>query len=444
MSQSDSPCPTDGDGETPLIKAATRGHSEVVAALLEAGCPVDQSDRFGRTALTVAVLHDREAVVTLLRAAGATVAPPTEAETPATPLLHAASAARNDDLVRELVSLGWSANPRDANGMTPLIALAEALTRKGYSFAAELSAERMVKTLLAAGADPDAIGPEGRSALHFAVLSGREMIVTALLDGGADPDLRDAAGHTPLFYAMTWNAYLKEPLFTHGASRRDRSMAVAGFALLCGIGALCAAVLWRARRRGFRPDLAQQAVATIVCVMICGALLHMAMRVDFWFSDPFEWIARVLVGTNWQPGPVFASHGDCVAATAPAAREALLQYLSIHPEDVERVTCSYRVKPSPLWSMLDVVCFGLAGCLAVLAVPGRASALAVLFAAAGLGLVEALSFPEWTGRLTAWQSDDPLGFTVLASEAGRGLMAMAGAAAITAALLHVGAGRRRG
>ncbi|MCY1055535.1 ankyrin repeat domain-containing protein [Nannocystis sp. SCPEA4] len=58
----------------------------------------------------------------------------------------------------------------------------------------------IVAVLLARGADANARGFHGRTALHYAVHDGREVsvaIVRSLLDHGADPTLRDAGGHTP-------------------------------------------------------------------------------------------------------------------------------------------------------------------------------------------------------------------------------------------------------
>jgi ankyrin repeat protein len=55
-----------------------------------------------------------------------------------------------------------------------------------------------VKLLLEAGANPNAVTPDGDSALHHAAFDGKPEIVRALAAGGADLHLKDGAGKTAL------------------------------------------------------------------------------------------------------------------------------------------------------------------------------------------------------------------------------------------------------
>jgi ankyrin repeat protein len=55
-----------------------------------------------------------------------------------------------------------------------------------------------VKVLLEAGANPDALTPDGETALHLAAKDGKLDIVRALAEGGATLDLRNADGKTAL------------------------------------------------------------------------------------------------------------------------------------------------------------------------------------------------------------------------------------------------------
>jgi hypothetical protein len=55
-----------------------------------------------------------------------------------------------------------------------------------------------VKLLLEAGADPDAVTPDGDTALHLAAFAGKLDIVRALVEGGADVNFKDKAGKTAL------------------------------------------------------------------------------------------------------------------------------------------------------------------------------------------------------------------------------------------------------
>lgn len=58
-----------------------------------------------------------------------------------------------------------------------------------------------VKELLAAGEDPNDLGPRGRTALMAAAESGDEKMVAALLEAGGEPMLTDDLGETALVIA---------------------------------------------------------------------------------------------------------------------------------------------------------------------------------------------------------------------------------------------------
>lgn len=78
--------------------------------------------------------------------------------------------------------------------------------------------EDLVRTLIDEGADVDATDPDGRSALHLAVLGGNEEIAGMLLAAGARVDLADENGWTPLHHAAFWGlADLAELLIDAGA-----------------------------------------------------------------------------------------------------------------------------------------------------------------------------------------------------------------------------------
>ncbi|WAS97901.1 ankyrin repeat domain-containing protein [Nannocystis punicea] len=83
----------------------------------------------------------------------------------------------------------------------------------------------IVAMLLTRGADANARGFHGRTALHYAVHDGREVsvaIVRSLLDHGADPGLRDDGGYTPDARARQemWGPALDGVLAQLGSSRR--------------------------------------------------------------------------------------------------------------------------------------------------------------------------------------------------------------------------------
>ena len=59
-----------------------------------------------------------------------------------------------------------------------------------------------VRTLLAQGADPNALGTYGTPALHWVVRVADPTTASLLLDAGADPNLRNAQGVAPLHVAI--------------------------------------------------------------------------------------------------------------------------------------------------------------------------------------------------------------------------------------------------
>jgi ankyrin repeat protein len=58
-----------------------------------------------------------------------------------------------------------------------------------------------VKSVLASGADPDALGERREPALNLAILGNRATLVPILLDSGANPSVRNRGGFTPLHAA---------------------------------------------------------------------------------------------------------------------------------------------------------------------------------------------------------------------------------------------------
>ena len=131
---------------------------------------------------------------TLLLVLGLSIAPVAFGSTDGSPL-H--DAVRTGDLatLRSVVAAGENPNPRDNAGRTAL------------SFAVETGNEQAVRMLLDAGASPDINDFLGRAPLHHAV--GVTIgIARQLLAARADVDIRNSGGVTPLMQAA-------------GAGRRD-------------------------------------------------------------------------------------------------------------------------------------------------------------------------------------------------------------------------------
>ena len=154
-----------------------------------------------------------------------------------------------------LLSSGFNPNLPDSHGQTPLYlalttnqaGVVELLLRwhadpngrlksgrdngqfafTPLQFAAQQGDLRMASKLIAAGAELNAVGVAGRSALHFA--GGRRLdIMQLLIEKGADVNARDTEGASPLDYAV-WSGSLDAVavLLAHGA-RLNEPEAVTG------------------------------------------------------------------------------------------------------------------------------------------------------------------------------------------------------------------------
>ena len=148
-------------GWTPLMEAAYSGNVEATRLLLDAGAKIDAKNKFGATALDVAVLGGKTQVAEFLRSRGAKGTQGTQGI--------------------------------QANAQGDFINAAS----KGY-----LS---LVKALLAAKADVNAKDYDGETALIAAAAQGHADVVKLLLDAGANKEAKDYWGNTALKEAKYYN-----------------------------------------------------------------------------------------------------------------------------------------------------------------------------------------------------------------------------------------------
>lgn len=180
----------DEEGNTPLLCAAHAGSADIVQMLLAAGANAHAANSKGKTALMYAAQADSPLAVQALLAAGASgsardargytafmyaaesAAPevirlllPTapEGEVNACSvygwtLLSLAAMSNAADSVQLLLDLGAGVNTPGKGGMTPLMCA----THRGAA------GEPVLRTLLAAGADPNQATPDGDTAYTFA------------------------------------------------------------------------------------------------------------------------------------------------------------------------------------------------------------------------------------------------------------------------------------
>jgi hypothetical protein len=98
---------------------------------------------------------------------------------------------------------------RDANGDTPL------------HRAVEIGMRRLVQSLLAAGADPQARTKNGETALHLATLHPEPDFADLLLAATADARVQNADGESPLHWAaLSGHIVVVQHLLAHGADAR--------------------------------------------------------------------------------------------------------------------------------------------------------------------------------------------------------------------------------
>jgi ankyrin repeat protein len=177
-----------GDGNTPLVNAVYRNAVRVARALAAAGADISAATGAGLATLCGAAAHNAVDLLLLLLAAGADVESVNRG-TGRTALAVSASEADSLDAARALVRAGGRLGVVDRDGMTPL------------GLAVQIAPLSVVKTLLAAGADPrQEIGEMSWTPLHLAATVGGGE-AAALLAAGADPDAWSLVAATPLMMA---------------------------------------------------------------------------------------------------------------------------------------------------------------------------------------------------------------------------------------------------
>lgn len=139
------------DGRYALHVAVADGRVAIARELLDHGARLDVRDRLGHTPLAVALANGRVPAAELLLARGAADDPQV--------------------LLRQLVAEGHL--DRDTLAL-----------------------------LVSRGADPNALGPDGRAPLHLAVIGGRLKITKWLLQEGADVNRVTNSGQTALDLAL--------------------------------------------------------------------------------------------------------------------------------------------------------------------------------------------------------------------------------------------------
>ena len=206
------------EGATPLLLATINGNAPMIETLIKGGAdPNATLTRTGDTALMIAARTGKLDAVKALVDRGAQVnAKETWGGT--TPLMWAV-AERHPDVVKLLIEHGAdvnakskfvpSASGRGFEGTTPVAAKPGQPAEEFASglltplmFAAREDDIESARLLVAAGADLNALGGDGKDALGLAAFSGSYNIASFLIDTHAKVNQADAQGFTPLFWAV--------------------------------------------------------------------------------------------------------------------------------------------------------------------------------------------------------------------------------------------------
>jgi ankyrin repeat protein len=144
-------------GITALMEASRRGktHSEIAAALIQAGAEINAQDPYGVTPLLFAAISGSPETIRMLLKSGADVkAKDVDGRT----ALIETLTTENDlppETIEELIQAGAEVNVRIYGGLTPLM-----IAAAGNS--------RILKALIRAGADLNAEDDQGATALRWA------------------------------------------------------------------------------------------------------------------------------------------------------------------------------------------------------------------------------------------------------------------------------------
>ena len=172
-----------------LHYAVTRGNTDMVGHLLNAGADPNVQDEFGNTPLIMCLEHENDELLEMMLLDSDVNLCNYERETP----LHVLAYQKYPYAVSELLSRGADPNAADLHGETPLMIA---------SWQSDLAC---VKILVEGGATVNLKSLNGDTALHKAChVSGRDNtdIIRYLIESGADVDAQNLINNTPLFLAV--------------------------------------------------------------------------------------------------------------------------------------------------------------------------------------------------------------------------------------------------
>ncbi|KAK2743345.1 hypothetical protein FQN55_007280 [Onygenales sp. PD_40] len=211
--------PLGDKSKTPLLYAASKGHTAVIKLLVENGANPDAADVWGNTSMFHAAINGAAAAVKLLLHFGADPnltgsikrRGDTSYTSRMTPLAAATEIGQAEVVRVPLATSHVDVDTQDADGLTPL------------SYAALHGSVEIVNLFLKTGrVNPNSNDGNGRTMMSYAVIAGHEGVGRLLLaTGQVDPHSKDASGRKPL-------DYLAGPPRTFDCSHENPSWAALG------------------------------------------------------------------------------------------------------------------------------------------------------------------------------------------------------------------------
>jgi ankyrin repeat protein len=197
-------------GVTPLYLASVSGNAAMIERLLQAGADANTVSSEGETVLMTVARTGKVDAAKLLIAHGADVNA-RESWKGQTALMWAA-AQNHPDMVRELLAHGAEVNGRSNLQKWERQTTAEPREKwlppgnfTPLHFAAREGALESVRVLVEAGADVNAVDPDGIGTMLMAIINGHYDVAAYLLEHGADPNLADKTGRTALYSAVDFH-----------------------------------------------------------------------------------------------------------------------------------------------------------------------------------------------------------------------------------------------
>lgn len=180
---------SDGDGDGLLHYAVRTGeYTESLQFLINLGAKVNAPNRFGQTALHLAIQGKEPKMVKSLILNSADIYQiDNQGRSPLDLLFTQEMVLIEPFLVKDIL------DRRDSNGQTPLF------------YAVKLGRLDLVRSIMAKGVDLSFKNNVGATVLHQAIRYGQGSIMAELIRAGASPDHADALGNTSLHYMVQWS-----------------------------------------------------------------------------------------------------------------------------------------------------------------------------------------------------------------------------------------------